>query len=421
MIKRPHTTAFVPAALLSGIILGCSSPSHIPSGSGYAPFEGDAGDVFEPTTDAGPREYLDVEVRSGDAMSTSFGPLTIEDVPDTPCVPSRAPAVQLSDGLATASGFDRVGQLGDRRFAFGSAGSVAITFGYEGDGPSMPILGPLVATAQNGDLEALLATADGLGLQVYDGQGKEKGTPIALEGAMATGPSLAAGPTTTLAIWCTPDDVAGQLYDQARAPGAAVLLSGASAGNQECRTATVWNGKNFTVAWTRRLHDGKTKTSVSYVDLDGSVSFVKVVVQSDGSHSLIDFVRASFGYVLFMIEDEQSGLPVAIRLDDFGNVLRPAVRIQGTREAFGVATFGDEFAISALIANGRAAMRPFDSAAKVLGPWVCLDDRPPSMPLAGRAALGTDDQGYAIVARMSDGSNWYMRTNHLGDDSPGAD
>jgi hypothetical protein len=43
------------------------------------------------------------------------------------------------------------------------------------------------------------------------------------------------------------------------------------------------------------------------------------------------------------------------------------------------------------------------------------------MPLAGRAALGTDDQGYAVAARMSDGSNWYMRTNALGDDSPGAD
>jgi hypothetical protein len=354
-------------------------------------------------------------------MSTSFGTLTIEDVADTPCVPSRASAVQLSEGLATASGFERVGQLGDRRFAFGTEGSVAITFGYEGDAPSMPILGPLAVAGQNGELEALLATADGIALQVYDAQGKEKGAPITLQGGTATGPSLAAGPTSTLAVWCTPDDVAGQLYDQAHAPGGAVSMSGGSAGNQQCRTSAVWNGRNFTVAWTRRLHDGETKTSVSYVDLDGSISFVKVVVQSDGSHRLLDFVRASFGYVLFMIEDEQSGLPVAIRLDDFGNILPPAVRIQGTREAFGVATFGGEFAISALIANGRAAMRPFDSAAKVLGPWVCVDDRPPSMPLAGRAAVGTDDQGYAIVARMSDGSNWYMRTNHLGDDSPGAD
>jgi hypothetical protein len=382
---------------------------------------GDGGDVFVPATDAGPRELPDVEIRSGDATSPSFGALTIEDVADTPCVPSRAAAVQLSDGLATASGFDRIGQLGDRRFAFSTAGSVAITFGYEGDSPSMPILGPLAIAGQNGEVEALLATANGLDLQVYDAQGMEKGTPTSLDGAMATGPSLAAGPTTTLAIWCTPDDVAGQLYDQAHAPGATVSMSAGSTGNQECRTSTVWNGKNFTVAWTRRLHDAKTKTSVSYVDLDGSVSFTKVVVQSDGSHRLIDFVRASFGYVLFMIEDEQSGLPVAIRLDEFGNILPPAVRIQGTREAFGVATFGGEFAISALIAGGRSAMRPFDSAAKVLGPWVCVDDRPPSMPLAGRAALGTDDQGYAIVARMSDGSNWYMRANHLGDDSPGAD
>ena len=178
---------------------------------------------------------------------------------------------------------------------------------------------------------------------------------------------------------------------------------------------------NFTVVWTRLLHDGKTETSIAYVDLDGTLAFGRVLLVATGTHELVDFVRAPFGYVLLLNEGERSGNPIALQLDSFGKIVPPAVRLQGSGAGFSAATFGSGFAISALLTDGRAAMRTFDSAAKVQGPWVCVDDRPPDMPLAGRAALGTDDQGYAVVARMSDGSNWYMRTNPLGDDSPGSD
>jgi hypothetical protein len=178
---------------------------------------------------------------------------------------------------------------------------------------------------------------------------------------------------------------------------------------------------NFTVMWTRRLHDGKTKTSIGWVELDGTLNFGKVVVESSGVHELIDFARAPFGYVALFDEGEGMGNPVAIRLDPYGNVLPPGLRLNGSHHSFSIATFGSEFAVAAMLAEGRSALRPFDSKGAVLGPWVCVDDRVPDMLFAGRAALGTDDQGYAVAARMSDGSNWYMRTDHLGSGVPGSD
>ena len=357
----------------------------------------------------------------GDGRSTSFGDIVIVDVPDTTCVPTRAAAVPLSDGAATAGGFEKMGVIGDRRFAFGAEGSVAVTFGYDGTLPSAPILGPLAAAAQNGALEGVIADANGFSLQFYDAQGAPDGAPVALDASLVSGLSLGAGPTMTLAVGCSATDVVGRLVDQNRAPGPMVSLFNGASGDGACRTSTLWNGMNFSVVWTRRLHDGLTKTSIAYVDLDGTLSFGKVLVLSGGVHELVDFVRAPFGYVVLLEEGEGSGNPVAVRLDDFGNVLSPAVRLRGSGHGLSIATYGSDFAVGALLADGRAAMRPFDSTANVLGPWVCVDDRTPDMPFAGRTALGTDDQGYAVVARMSDGSNWYMRTNSLGDDAPGRD
>src|SRR5258706_2116525 len=337
-----------------------------------------------------------------------------------PCVPASAPATLLSDVASTAGGFEKMGQLGERRFAFGTEGSVAITFGYDGASPSSPLLGPLAVAAQNGALESIVAVGDGLGLKFYDASGAPNGDVISLGGSMVSGPSLGAGPTASLAVWCTPLEVTGRLIDKRKMLGRMLMLVAGAAGDGACRTATLWNGINFSVLWTRRLHDGKTKTSIAYVDLDGTLNFGKVVVLSDGVHELIDFARAPFGYVALLDEGEQAGNPVAVRLDAFGNVLPPAFRLRGSRHSFGVATFGSEFAVGALLGDGRAAMRPFDSNG-ALGPWVCVDDRTPDMPFAGRAAVGTDDQGYAVVARMSDGSNWYMRTDRLGDGIPSSD
>jgi hypothetical protein len=407
------------------LAFGCGSPA-IPPQSGEVP-PSDAG-----TQDARDARTLDRDAvgdgssgldtgPTGDGRSTSFGDIVIVDVPNTTCVPTRALAVPLSDGAATAGGFEKMGQIGDRRFAFGAEGSVAVTFGYDGALPSAPIIGPLAVAAQNGELEALVADANGFSLQYYDAQGTLDGAAVALETPMAAGLSLGAGPTMTLAVWCTATDVVGRLVDQNRALGPMVSLFSGSAGDGACRTSTLWNGMNFSVVWTRRLHDGQTKTSIAYVDLDGTLSFGKVIVLSGGVHELVDFARAPFGYVVLFDEGEGSGNPVAVRLDAFGNVLSPAVRLRGSGHGFSIATYGSDFAVGALLADGRAAMRPFDSAANVLGPWVCVDDRTPDMPLAGRVALGTDDQGYAVVARMSDGSNWYMRTNSLGDDTPARD
>jgi hypothetical protein len=405
------------------LVLGCgSSDAMPPQGTGMPGSDAGSHDAATHDRDAvgdgsggldgGP---------AGDGRSTSFGDIVIVDVPNTACVPTRAQAVPLSNGAATAGGFEKMGPIGDRRFAFGAEGSVVVTFGYDGTSPSAPILGPLAASAQNGALEALVADANGFSLQFYDAQGAPDGAPVTLDASLTSGLSLGAGPTMTLAVGCTATDVVGRLVDQNRAPGPMVSLFNGASGDGACRTSTLWNGMNFSVVWTRRLHDGFTKTSIGYVDLDGTLSFGKVLVLSGGVHELVDFGRAPFGYVVLFDEGEGSGNPVAVRLDDFGNILSPAVRLNGSGHGFSIATYGSNFAVGALLADGRAAMRPFDSTANVLGPWVCVDDRTPDMPFAGRAALGTDDQGYAVVARMSDGSNWYMRTNSLGDDAPARD
>jgi hypothetical protein len=415
---------WVSGGLSFPLAFGCgSSSSGPPQPIDMTPWDAGASDARDARVDTTPGVDGDGlgDGPVGDGRSTSFGDLVIADVPNTPCVPASAPAVLLSDAASTASGFESMGQLGGRRFAFGAAGSVAVTFGYDGASPSSPILGPLAAAGQNGFLEAVVAVGDGLGVQYYDALGAPDGSVIALQGSMISGPSLGAGPTASLAVWCTPENVTGRIVDQHRMLGPMVTLFAGSAGDGACRTATQWNGMNFTVMWTRRLHDGTTKTSIGYVDLDGTLSFGKALIVSEGVHELVDFARAPFGYVALLDEGQGSGNPVAIRIDAYGNILPPALRLVGSHQSFGVATFGSEFAVSAMLGDGRSAMRPFDANANVLGPWVCVDDRAPDMPFAGRAAIGTDDQGYAVAARMSDGSNWYMRTDHLGSGVPASD
>ena len=84
----------------------------------------------------------------------------------------------------------------------------------------------------------------------------------------------------------------------------------------------------FTVLFTRLLHDGKTKTSIAFVELDGTLNFGRVLVVSDGPHELVDFARTPSGYVALLDEGQESGNPVAIRLDPYGNLVSPAVRPQ---------------------------------------------------------------------------------------------
>jgi len=328
-----------------------------------------------------------------------------------------------ANGTVVVRGFDNINRLNTVTVTLGTrvGGTVGQTFGYDGASPSGPILGPLAVAAQNGALEALVAQGDQLGVQFYDASGKTAGAAVTLNGSMMSGPSLGAGPTASLAVWCTPNEVNGLLLDMNRMAGPMLTLFPGAAGEGACRTATEWNGMNFTVVWTRRLQDGTTKTSVGYVDLDGTLNFGKELVHSSGVHELVDIARAPFGYVVLLAEGEGSGNPVIVRLDPYGNVLPPGLRLRGSRQSFGLATFGSEFAIAAMLADGRAATRPFDPSGKVLGPWVCVDDRAPDMLFAGRAAIGTDDRGYAVVARMNDGSNWYMRTDHLGDGVPESD
>jgi hypothetical protein len=415
-------SSFFRSVLLSTLAAACGASHDTPPATGDVVPHVDGGNTVK---DAAAEVSMvdapgDAPESGGDARSTSFGDLVILDVPDTACVPSRADAVLASEGLATAGGFEKLGQMGDRRFAFGTEGSVALTFGYDGASPSAPILGPLAATAQNDALVAVVANGSGLAVRYYDAMSAPAGGDVALEGSMIAGPSIGAGPTKALAVWCTPTDVNGRLIDQSRVVGEMVSLEG-GAGDGECRTATLWNGMSFTVVWTRLLHDGKTKTSIAFIDLDGTLSFGKVLILSDGSHELVDFAQAPFGYVVLLDEGERTGNPVAIRLDPFGNIKAPAVRLQGSRQSFSVATYQSDFAVGALLGDGRAAMRVFDASANVQGPWVCVDDRPPDMPFAGRVALGTDDRGYGVLARMSDASNWYMRTNRRGDGPPESD
>jgi hypothetical protein len=422
MKRTRHIATSMAWAAGMSLAFGCGSPDAPPHApSDYVPPEdaGHADTAPPPPVEGGADRAVDGPV--GDGSSTSFGDLVIVDIADTPCIPATAAAVLLSDAASTASGFEKMGQIGDRRFAFGAAGSVAVTFNYDGSSPSAPILGPLAASAQNGAFESLIANGSELGLQYYTAAGAPDGSLVALSGSMISGPSVGAGPTTTLAAWCTPEDVTGSIVDQHRMLGPMLTLFPGAAGDGACRTATQWNGMNFTVMWTRRLHDGTTKTSIGYVDLDGTLSLGKALIESTGVHDLVDFARGSSGYVALFEEGQGSGNPVAIRLDPYGNVLPPGLRLRGSHEGFGVATFGSEFAVAAMMSDGRAAVRPFDANGNVLGPWVCVDDRAPDMPFAGRAAIGTDDQGYAIAARMSDGSNWYMRTDHLGSGVPGSD
>ena len=427
---RTFSTSLIVAWVLAcgAPTFGCgtaaSTPPGMVDGLGQGGAGGSGGSAgTDATPDAATSDAATSDVRAGnEAMSPSFGDLVLSDVADTPCVPARAPAVPLSEGMATASGFEAMGQLGDRRYAFGVEGSVVVTFGYDGASPSPPVLGILGVAPQNGGLAALVALKQGLGLQRYDALGAPEGSAVALDGSTPSAPSVGAGPTGALAVWCTTDDVQGRFVDVTGQASPLISLGARSAGEGRCRTKTLWNGRDFTVFATRLLHNGKTETSIAYVGLDGTLEVSRVVVLSEGRHDLIDAVKSSFGYVVLFSEGDDTSNPTLFRLDAFGKILSPSLRVLGSRLGLGVAVSGSTFALSAVLTkSGRAGMRSFDATGQALGPWVCLDDQAPSMAHAGRAAIGADDQGYAVVARMDDGSNWYMRTDLRGDGLPASD
>src|SRR5262245_45232778 len=180
------------ASLAITLLAGCGSTPDAPPGpidivprpdGGTAD---SAGDSSHPNQDGQDAPLGDGPL--GDGRSPAFGDLVIVDIPGTDCIPARAPALLLSEAASTASGFEKMGQLGERRFVFGAEDSAAVTFAYDGASPSGPILGPLAVAGQNGTLAALVAAGDGLGVQLYEANGKPEASAVALDGSQMAGP-----------------------------------------------------------------------------------------------------------------------------------------------------------------------------------------------------------------------------------------
>ncbi len=400
--------------------LGCSSdpaavnsppfvPSPAPTGQGF-----DGGAEQDATVESGAIP-IDAYMGTGAQPVPNFGDIPVVDVPSAPCVKSEGSPVTVVDAKQpTGTGFQRMGIVGTRRFAFGPDSRVLMTFGADGSAPSEVVSG-VVSVAASGDrVYALHKGPDSLDLQAYDAMGKPVDGRRPLVRSAVDGASLAIGVGQLLAIWREDGVIRGVVTPTDAGPLTPVDLGMLSGGSGECQTAAVWNGEEYSLVWSRGIADGTTKTTWIHISKTGTWLYAKPLFTSREPHYLFDVVKTSTGIALLLGQGRWPKAGVVYRVDDWGYPVGPAHRLLGSRVLWSLAPLGNEHAVVASLEDGRAGFRSFDVSGAPLGPWVCMDDGEPNSTFYSQAAVGMESHGYGVVARMADGSTSYRKVDRVG-------
>lgn len=371
---------------------------------------GGAGDLDGANGDA------DAGATGGTDAGGTAGGFVIVDVPSSDCTHTTATPVIVAPTDPYLSVYDQIGIVGDRRFIFGSASLTLLTFGSDGLLPSPVLYGDFLAVDAVMDrLAVLVSEPSALALDLYDANANATGTELVLTSDATGSHRLAVGPDAILAAYRANDVLRGQLValDSSRIIAPFTLDAG-SCGVANCHPAAVWNGRDFGLAWSRDLQDGRSKLSWIHVQSDGTWAFAKTIALTTEVYELVDMERIDPGYVLLLREGFPTRDPIVVFLDDFGNFQAPAYRLLGGAEPWDIATVGSEVGVVSSLTDGRAAFRSFSFSGEPSTSWVCLDDSAPDTGVGTRAALSADGDGYDFVVLMSEGSAAYLRTDHLG-------
>jgi hypothetical protein len=357
------------------------------------------------------------EIGSQDSggMSTDLGPLVVSDIPDMPCMQTNAAPVTVMESEPLLIAYDQAGVVDVRRFAVDTKTLAMLTFDADGAGASAIVPGVLSArSTADGRIAALTSDGHVLSLGFFDSAGQPSGKQVELTQGSTGTPTVATGPSSIVALWESNNSLQGRVADNDGQLGGSIDFGPDSCGASSCTVRAVASGRGFTVVWSRTLQDERTKTSWADIGDDGKLNIAKSVIVSDGQHRIIDLARTPSTYALLIGEGYPTRSPVVVFLDPYGNVMAPARRLLGSTEAWGVAAAGTDFAVTARLSDGRAALRSLTTSSEAQAPWACLDDSAPDIGFSSLAAIYGEEGGYGIVVRMTDGSAAQLRTDGRG-------
>lgn len=395
-------------ALIAGLY-GCSSDDTRPRGDDL-PSNGLGGSPATSGPDGG--DAPSTGGGSPDAGSDVSEPAAAQlvEIAGESCVPTSAEPrlIQAADPFGLT--FDQAGSSGERHFAFDSGSLAFVTFASDGSGASEPIYQ---------DLAALVGSASGLsGLSIddagnlisvaFDEQGISTGASVEVAGPGTESHALAPG-DVTLAVWCVDKELQGSLLEPSGSVRAEVSLGKLSCGDYGARAVALWTPPNFTVLWSRVVHEGTSALSWAVIDTGGSVLASRSLLARAEYHALASATALADGKMALLISE---GFPprgsLLMYLDAFGHPRGPSYRLLGSVEPWSVASGGASVGVTARSSDGRAVFRTISSTGEALSPWVCLDDAAPGTAFSPRAALFPKAAGFGAVVRRSDGAAAYL-------------
>jgi hypothetical protein len=414
--------AAVPTALVLvglGWASGCSSTSNPP----LTPLETD-GSAETSVFDAGPKPDV-----NGEDAGLGLG---VSVVPDAPCVPKGGVSPVLYGPEAGAPAPSLLVKVGAGRAAQGSSTEGFVTFDADGANPS-PMPTAMAGSAQNlltstgnalvlaGDVPA---APDHIIFQRFDATGASFGVEDADTNEESRNFTTGASGAQALLAWAGPNAV--------RAAG--VDMNGALAG-PVYDLAVTYLTANFSAAIT---DDGNGSFAVAFAGSDTGSRYQTVFALGTATKRLVDpvelftgprpvtavqMVRTPEGCAILLAAGGSDHFALLVFVDPTGTPLHPGIQLGGSSTAYGLAVQGSEVGVLTRGTSGTLGQtkhtvrfRAFDLTGAPLGSWVCLDT--PANDPNEDGAIDADGTGYAVIYRAPDGSDVFVRFDHLGTGNP---
>ena len=407
------------AAVLAALSFGCQTGRHSAS-PGLAPAQGsspsivhvvgnEAGDASE--SGAGGTRGSDAgsggaagDNAGGASDAPLFGANEIVSAAVASCEKaaiSRPLSVLPASPLNAI--YDRLGTVGDHRFAYSRDAQTLLTFDSAGN--LSTALNDVAAVASNGtELSVVFQDATRTILQRYDETLNAQGPNVKLADGEARSLAAASTATTTLV-----SSIAGdQLLARVVAGDAIVELSiplGDSAGH--CRSQAVSAGTNFALIYACTGTPNEVRWAL--ISDAGKLLKTAVVLEPAVALDLTAFKAIGTGYVLMLHSLEQKSAYL-VRIDAKGQVDGAIRAVSGLLQAFDLAASSSGVSLTGMLEDGTTALGRIgdDAAPNAEGAWTCLDQTSPG----GNAALETVKQVDSVLVHYGNGSEWLMTLPH---------
>lgn len=316
------------------------------------------------------------------------------------CSQLAAPALLnvLPPGSANAA-YDALGWVGSRYFAFSREALTLFTFDREGALSTQ--LTQVGGVGSDGTLlQVVFADGQRAVLQTYDASLTPMGDILDVPGAIPNAMSVAVDAGATLVSFVD----AGKLHASVFSEAARTDLEVPIASDAHCRSRAIAANAEFAVVLACRGE----KTDLRFVSISAGGELLRTtsVVAFPAGLDLIDLKPTASGYVALLHELAQQ-TAYLVPMDANGNSNGSVRAISGLSDAFALAVSGSGMALTATLQNGTTALGSIqmDEQLTTSDEWSCLDSALPGQ----RAAVAADADGYALLIRYGNGSEWLLR------------